>query len=47
MMLRENTSKIIYPLNNKMHIGGTHCDLTAFDCMNHELFISKLNFNEV
>jgi hypothetical protein len=39
------TEEILSALNNKMHVGGISCDLTkVFDCVNHELLLSKLNF---
>jgi hypothetical protein len=39
------TEEILSALNNNMHVGGISCDLTkAFDCVNHELLLSKLNY---
>jgi hypothetical protein len=36
---------ILKSLNQKMHVGGIFCDLTkAFDCVNHELFLTKLRY---
>jgi hypothetical protein len=39
------TEEMLSALNNKMHVGGISCDITkAFDCINYELLLSKLNF---
>ena len=38
-------NNILKALNNKMWVGGVFCDLTkAFDCVNHNILISKLEF---
>jgi hypothetical protein len=40
--------EILSALNNKMHVGGISCDLAkAFDCVNHELLLSKLHFHGI
>jgi hypothetical protein len=37
--------EILCPLNDKMHVGGIFFDLAkAFDCVNHDILLSKLNF---
>ena len=39
------TNEILNTLNNKLLVGGIFCDLeTTFDCVDHDILLSKLNF---
>jgi len=42
------TNEILKALNNKLMVGGIICDLEkAFDCINHKIILSKLEFYSV
>jgi hypothetical protein len=39
------SNDVLQALNNRAHVGGIFCDLEkAFDCVNHDLLMKKLEF---
>jgi hypothetical protein len=42
------TDNILNALNNRMTVGGIFCDLQkAFDCVNHDILLTKLEFYRI
>ena len=42
------TDEILNALNNKLMVAGTFCDLQkAFDCVNQNILLTKLEFYEI